>query len=169
MRSRPRSPRRRAVGVVLAMLALVALIAVPTFASATKTLHVKTAANATLEKTVLVTTKGHTLYTLSNETHGKFTCKKECLKNWPPLKIKKGWKPTGAAHLSTIKRPEGSWQVTYKGRPVYSFAGDKKKGDANGEGIKDVGTWHAAAVASAKAKAPAPTTTTTTPMDPYSY
>ena len=33
--------------------------------------------------------------------------------------------------------------VTYKGMPVYTYAGDSKKGEANGEGLKDVGVWHA--------------------------
>ena len=31
-----------------------------------------------------------------------------------------------------------------QGRPLYRFGGDTKAGEANGEGIKDVGTWHAA-------------------------
>jgi hypothetical protein len=34
--------------------------------------------------------------------------------------------------------------VTYKGRPLYRFATDRKKGDVGGEGFRDVGTWHAA-------------------------
>ena len=34
--------------------------------------------------------------------------------------------------------------MTFEGRPLYTFDGDSKKGDANGEGFKDVGTWHAA-------------------------
>ena len=46
-------------------------------------------------------------------------------------------------------RPDGKTQVTYKGLPLYSFDGDMKAGDANGEGIKDVGTWHAAATSKA--------------------
>ena len=46
--------------------------------------------------------------------------------------------------LGTIKRPEGGTQVTYKGRPLYRFGADTKAGEANGEGIKDVGIWHAA-------------------------
>jgi predicted lipoprotein with Yx(FWY)xxD motif len=51
--------------------------------------------------------------------------------------------------LGTIKRPDGRAQVTFKGRPLYSFGGDSKAGEVNGEGIKDVGTWHAAVIAKA--------------------
>jgi predicted lipoprotein with Yx(FWY)xxD motif len=161
--------RLRRLGVALAVAAIAAALAIPSFAAATKLLHVKTAHNATLNKTILVTTKGRSLYTLSNEGHGKITCKKECLKAWPPLKIAKGAKPTGAKHLSMIKRREGFWQVTYKGRPLYTFSGDAHKGDVNGEGLKDVGTWHAAVVPTTTSTPPATTTTTTTTTPPYSY
>ena len=59
----------------------------------------------------------------------------------------KGVKPTGPVTLATRMRPDGRLQVTYKGLPLYSFNGDVKNGEANGEGIKDVGTWHVAKVA----------------------
>ena len=54
---------------------------------------------------------------------------------------------TVLANLGTIKRPEGKTQVTFKGLPLYTFAADTKPGEAKGEGIKDVGTWHAATLA----------------------
>jgi predicted lipoprotein with Yx(FWY)xxD motif len=99
-------------------------------------------------KTILTTTNGHTLYSLSSETHGKFDCTKSsgCLSIWHPLKIAAGVKPTGPVKLGTVKRPEGGLQVTYRGLPLYSFIEDKRPGQVNGEGIKDVGTWHAATV-----------------------
>lgn len=43
-----------------------------------------------------------------------------------------------------MKRPDGRRQVTFRGLPLYTFDGDAKKGAANGEGFRDVGTWHAA-------------------------
>ena len=49
--------------------------------------------------------------------------------------------------LATRTRPDGRLQVTYKGLPLYIFNGDVRAGEVNGEGIKDVGTWHAAKVA----------------------
>jgi len=99
-------------------------------------------------KTVLTTTSGHTLYSLSVEKHGKFICTKSssCTSLWHPLKAPAGVMPTGPVKLGTVKRPEGGLQVTYRGLPLYSFVEDKKPGQAEGEGIKDVGTWHAAAV-----------------------
>ncbi len=96
-----------------------------------------------LHKTVLTDTKGLTLYTLSGETHGKFICTGSCLNVWPPLLVAPGTKPKGPVALGTIKRPEGKTQVTFGGMPVYTFSGDSRKGEANGEGLKDVGVWHA--------------------------
>jgi predicted lipoprotein with Yx(FWY)xxD motif len=43
-----------------------------------------------------------------------------------------------------VKRPEGATQVTYRGRPLYTFGGDRKSGQTKGEGLRDVGVWHAA-------------------------
>jgi predicted lipoprotein with Yx(FWY)xxD motif len=77
-----------------------------------------------------------------------------------------GVKPTGPVSLGTIVRPEGKTQVTFKGLPLYSFSGDSKAGDVEGEGIKDVGTWHAATVAKS---APAPTPQPQPETPPYPY
>jgi hypothetical protein len=54
--------------------------------------------------------------------------------------------------------------VTYKGKPLYTFAGDQKAGDAKGEGFKDVGVWHAAALSGSTKNTPAvPQPTSTSP------
>lgn len=137
-------PQRRVVAV-LSLLAMTALLAVGVAPALAKhSVHVGTAQNAHLGKRVLVTSSGRTLYTLSAETKGTFICTGACLQAWHPLKVPAGGKVEGVAHLGTIKRPEGSVQATYRGRPLYTFAQDTKKGDVNGEGFKDVGTWHAA-------------------------
>jgi predicted lipoprotein with Yx(FWY)xxD motif len=140
--------RRRATRglYALAIAALLAMsaIAVPmALAKGSKTVTGEATAPK-LHKTVLTDTKGLTLYTLVGETHGKFICTTaECLKAWPPLLVTPGTTPKGPVKLGTIKNPEGKTQVTFKGMPVYTFEGDSKKGEANGEGLKDVGVWHA--------------------------
>lgn len=130
---------RRLLPIVAAVVALLAVAA-----SAAGTLKISTAQNATLHKRILVTTSGRTLYSLSAETHGRFICTGSCLSTWPPLILKAGAKPVGVRGLGSIKRPDGRRQATYKGKPLYRFASDAKKGDAGGEGFRDVGTWHAA-------------------------
>ncbi len=141
----PRPNRLRPLVVLLTAIAALALPVGAVVAKGGGTLKISTAQNAKLGKRVLVTSKGLTLYTLSAETHGRFICTGSCTSTWPPLTLKAGAKPTGVAHLGTIKRADGRRQVTYNGRPLYRFASDTKKGDAGGEGFVDVGTWHAAA------------------------
>ena len=109
---------------------------------------VKTASNSKLGGTVLVDSQGRTLYHLSAEQSGKFICTTTgCLQVWHPLTAPAGATPSGSvSSLSTVKRADGSVQVTYKGAPLYTFAQDKEAGEANGQGIKDVGTWSAVTV-----------------------
>ena len=130
---------------------------------------VMTANNETLHERILVNRRGMTLYSLSVERHGKFVCTNAaCLAVWKPLTVAKGTKPTGVARLSTVRRPDGRTHVAYRGEPLYSFTGDHKRGDVNGNGFKDVGTWRVVAVgkSSSPVPAPAPAPTTTTPY-PY--
>jgi predicted lipoprotein with Yx(FWY)xxD motif len=139
-----RAPLSRAILPIVAILAAAALFASLATAQTTKSV-VKEAHSKSLGKTVLTANNGLTLYTLSAEKHGTFICKGSCLKDWHPLVVAKGMKPAGPVALGTIKRPDnGLRQVTFEGRPLYTFDEDSKKGDANGEGFKDVGTWHAA-------------------------
>jgi predicted lipoprotein with Yx(FWY)xxD motif len=140
--------RRAALALLLAALAfavLFMLVGPPRGeARSGATLKISTAQNATLHKRILVTTSGRTLYSLSAETHGRFICTGTCTADWPPLILRGGTRPVGVSGLGSIKRPDGRRQVTYRGKPLYRFHMDHKKGDVNGEGFRDVGTWHAA-------------------------
>jgi len=115
---------------------------------------VKTASNSTLGATVLVNAQGMTLYHLSGEQGGKFICTSAaCVATWPPLLASSSAAPTGGVEkLGTVKRPNGTTQVTYNGEPLYTFAHDKA-GEANGQGIKDVGTWSAVTTSASSATA----------------
>jgi predicted lipoprotein with Yx(FWY)xxD motif len=142
--SRTWSPKFRAVLLAISAIALIAAGAVGASAQANKRVA-KEANNAKLGKTVLTNLRGITLYSLSAESNGKFICKGSCLLDWHPLVVAAGVKPTGPVRLGTIKRPDnGKRQVTFNGRPLYTFDADAKAGDVKGQGIKDVGTWHAA-------------------------
>jgi predicted lipoprotein with Yx(FWY)xxD motif len=135
-----------AIVVAIAALALVGFGASGAIAAGGSKVVVKEA--KVKGKTILTATNGHTLYSLSAERHGKFFCTKSsgCMTIWHPLKVASGVKPEGPVKLGTVKRPEGGVQVTYRGLPLYTFSQDKKAGEIEGEGIKDVGTWHPAVV-----------------------
>jgi predicted lipoprotein with Yx(FWY)xxD motif len=129
----------------------------------------KKADNTALGETILTSTKGRTLYSLSAEKNGRFICTTAgCRATWSPLVVGAGVKPRGPVTLGTRARPDGRIQVTYKGLPLYTFNGDVKPGEANGEGLKDVGTWHAAAVAKLSSPQPQPQPEPA-PYPPYPY
>ncbi len=96
--------------------------------------------------TFLVTGSGRTLYLFEADTSKKSSCTGSCAKGWPPL-LTSG-KPTAtgaikASKISTIKRPDGTTQVTYGGHPLYTFVGDTKAGTTKGEGSKAFGAdWY---------------------------
>lgn len=163
----PSNSRIRSAGLMLLAFCLIAtaIAAVAVAQNGGSKRVAKEAQSPSLGKTVLTSTTGRTLYSLSVERNGKFICTGSCLSAWHPLTVPAGVKPTGPVKLGTIKRPEGGIQVTYKGRPLYRFSGDTKAGEANGEGIKNVGTWHAATPPQPKAE-PAPQPS---PENPYDY
>lgn len=107
-------------------------------AMASTTVHT---ADSSLGK-ILVDSSGKTLYHFDKDSPTTIACTGSCADTWPPL-LATGT-PTGAEALGLIKRPEGTNQVTYKGMPVYRYAGDAKAGDTNGDGIG--GVWHATKV-----------------------
>jgi predicted lipoprotein with Yx(FWY)xxD motif len=167
-RTLPRPRRRPPAAVLLALALLLVAVGAPQVLAAKSSKRVAASTeNATLGKTVLTTTKGRTLYSLSVEKNGKFICTASCLSVWHPLMVPAGVRPTGPVKLGTVIRPEGGTQVTYKGRPLYRFGGDTKAGQINGEGIKDVGIWHAASLPQ-KAAEPAPPPQPQ-PENPYPY
>jgi predicted lipoprotein with Yx(FWY)xxD motif len=93
----------------------------------------------------LADAKGRTLYTFKNDMPGMSHCEGACVENWPVYFAEKVEAKEGvsAKEFATITRADGKKQTTYKGMPLYYFAGDKAAGDVNGQGKKDA--WYAAA------------------------
>jgi predicted lipoprotein with Yx(FWY)xxD motif len=89
---------------------------------------------------VLVDAKGMTVYTFDKDAanSGKSVCNGRCAENWPPV-------PAGdaqtAAPYSVVTRDDGSKQLAYNGKPLYTFVKDKKPGDKAGD--KAMNAWHA--------------------------
>jgi predicted lipoprotein with Yx(FWY)xxD motif len=98
----------------------------------------------------LVDSRGMTLYLFEKDKGGKSACSGACAQNWPPL-LTKGAPKAGpsakASLLGTIKRADGTTQVTYNKHPLYTFAGDQgKRGATKGEGLDAFGAkWYVVA------------------------
>ena len=89
---------------------------------------------------ILVDGKGMTLYTFDKDTAGKSNCDKACLKKWPAFHAAAKSKAEGEWTL--VKAADGKEMWAYGGKPLYTFTGDKKSGDMNGDGVANL--WHVA-------------------------
>lgn len=90
---------------------------------------------------MLTAANGMTLYTFDADMGGKPSCYGGCATNWPPYLGKAG--ETMGKAWTLVPRTDGAEQWAYDGKPVYFFKGDKKKGDAAGNGMG--GKWHVVA------------------------
>src|SRR5438094_18742 len=115
--------------------------AAPTASTIATAVAVHTTTNTKLG-TILVDASGKTLYFFDRDEGTTIACTDACATKWPPL-LTTGT-PTGATGLGTVKRPEGTTQVTYQSHPLYRYSGDAKAGDTTGDGF--AGVWHAAKV-----------------------
>src|SRR5215467_3072812 len=102
--------------------------------------------------TVLVDRSGKTLYSPQQEAHGTILCTGGCLSFWFPVPASAGaaLRAPGrvAGALGTVHRPDGVTQLTYHGKPLYTFKLDQGPGQAQGNNFTDsfAGTsftWHA--------------------------
>lgn len=100
--------------------------------------------------------KAAPVYSFSKDSSTKSTCTGQCAIAWPPV-ITNGsagvTRPLSAHKVGTIKRADGTTQVTYDGKPLYYF-GDETPAESrandgiafikgNGNGIKvNGGTFH---------------------------
>lgn len=120
--------------------------------------------NSTLGKSIVVNSRGLTVYELSGETRHHLKCKKAngCFAIWRPLKVRSArTKLTAAKGVNgklRILHRNGIFQVTLGGHPLYLFAGDRSKvGAVSGQGLHSFhGRWHVVTA----------TSTATTPTPP---
>jgi predicted lipoprotein with Yx(FWY)xxD motif len=118
-------------------------------AAASAAAIVGTAHNTKLNADILVTGSGLTLYEYVSDVPQSKPfpfCVNDpnyhCSKHWIPLLTSGRPEAKGGAKqslLGTVKRTDGTTQVTYKGHPLYTWkggyggVGDKKAGDVNGQ------------------------------------
>jgi predicted lipoprotein with Yx(FWY)xxD motif len=121
----------------------------PTASSSMGGSGMKSSGTASLEKIktsagpVLADAKGLTLYWYAKDTPMTSACTGSCATAWPPVtgmpEAAMGVRLVGK--FGTIKRANGVLQATYKGHPLYTYAGDSAPGQIKGNGLG--GVWHA--------------------------
>jgi predicted lipoprotein with Yx(FWY)xxD motif len=90
---------------------------------------------------VLVDSKGKALYSNNMDSGSKIACTGQCTSFWLPLAAPSSGNPTSGdssveAKLGTVKRPDGTTQVTLDGKPLYTFVQDSP-GQVTGNGFVD--------------------------------
>jgi len=143
-----------------------------------------TAATSTVvkTKTVVVTTskstlgtyltnkQGRAMYLWVADPKGKSECTGTCATYWPPvLGTPKAAGAVRQAGLGTLKRADGTTQVTYRGHALYYFSFDKKALSAVGQGSDGFNAkwWVVSAAGKAVTKAAAVITTHKGPLGTY--
>ena len=101
---------------------------------------------------------GRALYLFEKDAGGKSACDGACAQGWPPL-LTTGTPAVGAgvsaSLLGTVKRADGTVQVTYASHPLYYFVGDTQPGDIKGEDVNAFGAgWYLVSPAGKKIEKP---------------
>jgi predicted lipoprotein with Yx(FWY)xxD motif len=92
---------------------------------------------------VLTNAQGYTLYWFAPDTPTRSTCDGTCAVYWPPLTGRPVAGAGVSGRLGTIRRSDGTTQVTYDGHPLYTYVGDSGPGQANGNNINlNGGLWY---------------------------
>ena len=100
--------------------------------------------------TVLTNAKGFALYTFAPDTATTSACNTACAVAWPPQTAL----ATVKSPYSTIKRSDGSTQLTFNGHPLYTYTGDTAPGTVSGNGVNAFGgLWHEVPASGAVAQA----------------
>jgi predicted lipoprotein with Yx(FWY)xxD motif len=114
---------------------------------------------------ILATGRGDTLYDFVPDTPTHSACLDDgCVLQWPPL-LKSGplqvGKGVDASLVGTLRRPDGSTQLSYGGHPLYTYNMDITPGMVTGQAIdQDGGLWY---VLNAKGQQITTSFTVTTP------
>jgi predicted lipoprotein with Yx(FWY)xxD motif len=88
---------------------------------------------------VLVDSSGQALYASDQETAaGMALCTGACNSFWQPLTVSGGAPEGGsvAGHLGVVKRPDGTRQVTFDGKLLYTFTQEGPE-EVTGDGFED--------------------------------
>jgi predicted lipoprotein with Yx(FWY)xxD motif len=92
--------------------------------------------------TILVDSRARTVYLFKGDVGTRSACSGACAQAWPPL-LAHGRPRIGSGAkgplIGTVRRSDGTVQVTYNGHPLYRFARDHKPGDVAGQGLTAFG------------------------------
>jgi predicted lipoprotein with Yx(FWY)xxD motif len=148
----PLSSRLNALGIVLAAIGAATMLVSAAQAKVSSKSRVRdtgtvVALRKTAIGTILVDSRGRTLYLFEKDRNGVSMCNTACVSYWPALTSRatpRAGKGVNQSLLRLSPAHNGVRQVTYAGHPLYAFVGDKRAGQTSGEGLSNFGAdWYA--------------------------
>lgn len=131
---------------VAGVVALAVGIAIAMGASSSMGATSKSSGTVSVKGNVLVNAKGLALYTNNKDRRSMPACNGACLSFWKPFIAKKAPADSSIAGKFALVKRGSARQVTFKGRPLYTFVLDKP-GQVSGNNAHDAFggvkfTWH---------------------------
>jgi len=96
----------------------------------------------------LVDRRGFALYQFTHDTRAASTCYGACASAWPPYLAPRSLARGSASGglVGTTRRTDGRLQMTYAGRPLYHYVGDRRPGQILCQGVTEFGGgWYVVA------------------------
>ena len=98
---------------------------------------------------ILFDGKGRALYLFTRDKGERSHCYGACADAWPPFLTRGRPRAKDSADrdlLGTVKRKGGKTQVTYRGRPLYHYVGDREAGEVLCQDVEEYGGhWYVVA------------------------
>lgn len=91
---------------------------------------------------ILFDGRGFVLYGFTADGKRRSVCSGACAAAWPPYLVKgtpRAGEGAKGSLLGTIRRADGTRQVTYAGRPLYYYAQDRRPGQILCQGVNEFG------------------------------
>jgi predicted lipoprotein with Yx(FWY)xxD motif len=168
-----RRARLPLAGVILAIAAVAVIIAVTSGGSARANRSAAANSAISLRQTqlggTLADAQGRTLYLFEGDKPNRSTLSSAGQAVWPPFTS--ATRPQAlngvmAGSVGAIKDPDGAFQITYNGHPLYYYVGDRGAGQTHGQGLNQFGAlWY---VLNTNGRAVMSAAQTTTPATPSS-
>jgi predicted lipoprotein with Yx(FWY)xxD motif len=127
-----------AVAAATASPAMEAEASSPATAEAASTLTVRSSAFGR----ILFDSRGRALYAFTRDPRRRSVCNGACAAAWPPYLVRGRLRAAGPVERSLLgsrRRADGTRQVTYAGRPLYYYVGDRQPGEVRCQNVREFG------------------------------
>jgi len=133
---------RRAFAVLLAALVLGGTATVGAASTSMPAAQPTITVRSSSYGRILFDGRGFALYAFTRDPKRRSVCSGACATAWPPYIVKGSLRAGQGAKRSligTTRRANGSRQVTYAGRPLYFYIGDRKPGQVLCQNVREFG------------------------------